>query len=431
MTGALARGDWRPLNVVDVDLTSEVAALDGLEDYAGVMALVWSGGTPIGYARIPVKGGGCSARQIRSSIRAQLGRPLAKASLCHRLGAGIASERDYTRDFDVTEEVRAGNEPLPSMTVVICTRDRPQALDRCLGHIRRLRYPALDVVVVDNAPPNDTVRRLVQEKYPDFRYIREPQQGLGRARNAALDHSRGEIVAFTDDDCAPDPSWAESIGRVFADDQQTMAVTGLVVPFELETPAQILFEQSGGFGRGFEHRRWQLRAREANHLGAGRFGTGANMAFRRSVFLSIGDFDVALGAGTPTEGGEDLDMFFRVLEEGYALVYEPRAVVRHVHRRDLEGLQRQLEGHGTGLYAYFVRSALMYPNRRVQLLRLSLRWLWSRHVRRLLGSFIGRRAFPRELVWAELRGSLRGLTAYPRARRAGGMRELPARPGVA
>lgn len=436
MLGVLPRaGDWRPLKVVDLDLSSGVGAISGLEAYAGVFVLVWAGGAPIGHVRVPVRGGSCSERQMRSAIRAQLGHPLAKTALRDRLRIGIHPDQDRAPDLGDRQEAsqEAG---LPTVTVAICTRDRAEALDRCLEHVRRLRYPALDVVVVDNAPPNDAVRRLVEEKYPSFRYLCEPQQGLGRARNTALSHSRGEIIAFTDDDCAPDPLWIEALGRAFAEDEQTMAVTGLVTPLELETPAQILFERSGGFGRGFDHRRWQLGAtrgaRGAVHLGAGRFGTGANMAFRRSVFLSVGDFDVALGAGTPTEGGEDLDMFFRVLEKGSALIYEPRAVIRHVHRRDLEGLRRQLEGHGVGLYAYFVRSALMFPNRRMQLFRLAVRWFWSRNVRRLLRSFVGSRSFPRDLVWAELKGSLRGVTAYPIARRAvgGHTRDSPSYPGL-
>jgi len=435
--GALTRArDWRPFKVVDLDLSSGVAAVSGLEGYAGVFALVWAGGAPLGHVRVPVRGANCSERRIRSAIRVQLEHPLATAALRDRLRTGIRSGQEQAAGPENRAEAGTETPALPSATVAICTRDRPEALDRCLGYIERLRYPVLDVVVVDNAPPDDTVRRLVQEKYPNFRYLCEPQPGLGWARNTALAHSSSEIVAFTDDDCAPDPSWIEALGQAFTEDEQTMAITGLVTPFELETPAQILFERSGGFGRGFDHQSWRLGTttgrRGAMHLGAGRFGTGANMAFRRSVFSSIGDFDVALGAGTPTEGGEDLDMFFRVLEKGYTLVYEPRAVVRHVHRRDLDGLRRQLEGHGVGLYAYFVRSALMFPNRRRQFLRLALRWFWTRNIRRLLRSFAGSRSFPRDLVWAELKGSLRGCTAYPRARRATSRRngDLAGRPGV-
>ena len=77
------------------------------------------------------------------------------------------------------------------------------------------------------------------------------------------------------------------------------------------------------------------------HGGAGMFGTGANMAYRRSLFDKIGYFDPALDVGTATNGGGDLEMFFRVLKEGYVLVYEPRAVVRHRHRRSTHNCGRR------------------------------------------------------------------------------------------
>ena len=71
------------------------------------------------------------------------------------------------------------------------------------------------------------------------------------------------------------------------------------------------------------------------YIGSGAYGTGANMAFRRSLFHQIGFFDPALDVGTVTNGGGDLDMFYRVIQEGHTLVYEPRAIVRHRHRRDV------------------------------------------------------------------------------------------------
>jgi GT2 family glycosyltransferase len=201
-----------------------------------------------------------------------------------------------------------------------------------------------------------------------------------------------------------------------------MAVTGLVVPYELETKAQLLFEEYGGFGRGFEHQRYRVDiARDDKvayqHGWTGKFGTGANMAYRRSLFQYIGPFDPALDVGTVTNGGGDIEMFFRVLREGYTLVYEPGAIVRHRHRRDYRSLYKQIANNGIGFSAYLVRTALAYPSERRAIIRFWLSWLRRWHLPRLVNSLRGREQFPRDLIVAELSGFFVGLGRYSQARR--------------
>jgi hypothetical protein len=110
-------------------------------------------------------------------------------------------------------------------------------------------------------------------------------------------------------------------------------------------------------------------------------------------------------------------MFFRVLQEGYTLVYEPAALVRHRHRRDYAQLREQIANFGVGFYAYLVRTAMAYPQLRFAIARFALWWLWSRNVRRLALSLTRPWPYPRDLILAELWGSLRGLGRYPQARR--------------
>jgi hypothetical protein len=141
------------------------------------------------------------------------------------------------------------------------------------------------------------------------------------------------------------------------------------------------------------------------------------MAYRRSVFADIGRFDPALDVGTVTNGGGDLEMFFRVLQAGHALAYEPSALVRHRHRRDYAQLRTQITDFGIGFYAYLVRTGIAYPHLRFAITRFAIGWLWRRNVRRLLASLMRPRPFPRDLIVAELWGSLRGLGRYPKARR--------------
>jgi GT2 family glycosyltransferase len=310
--------------------------------------------------------------------------------------------------------------PRLSVTVAVCTRDRPDNLATCLDSLERLEYPGLEILVVDNAPSSEASRSLVERRGARVRYAREPRPGLDWARNRAITEARGEIIAFTDDDVTVDPSWVRALVAAFGVDERVAAVTGLVLPAELETEAQVLFERYRGFSRGFVPRR--IAAAGGGPLAlrygaAGDYGTGANMAFRRSLFARIGDFDPALGAGTPTRGGDDLEMFFRVLKEGYALVYEPHAVVRHRHRRSIEALRRQIADHGISFSCYIVRGMLAYPDERLAFARLAC-WWWAKLAARTLWPRSSPGRALRRLAMAELRGCLVGLHRYPRATRA-------------
>ncbi|HXT29174.1 MAG TPA: glycosyltransferase, partial [Vicinamibacterales bacterium] len=250
----------------------------------------------------------------------------------------------------------------------------------------------------------------------------EPRPGLDWARNAAIRASTADIVAYTDDDVSVDRGWPKAIAAAFEAEPHAACVTGLVVPDELDSPAQVLFETYGGFGRGFERAVYRVdveRGESAARLygGTGRFGTGANMAFRRSFFASEGLFDPALDVGTPTNGGGDLEMFFRVLKAGRVLVYEPAAMVRHRHRRSYEELRKQIANNGIGFYSYLVRTAQAYPDERAALVRLGLWWLWWWNVRRIVRALVRPGPVPLDLMLAELKGSFIGLRRYAVARR--------------
>jgi glycosyltransferase involved in cell wall biosynthesis len=312
-------------------------------------------------------------------------------------------------------------EPRMAVTVVVCTRNRAARLAECLDALAALDYPSdlLDILIVDNAPSDDATRHVVAQ-YPAMRYVVEPRPGLDWARNRAVREARGEIVAYTDDDVSVDRGWIRALATAFDEEPHAMCVTGLVLPDELDTRAQVLFEEYGGFGRGFT--RWVYKVDRGESAarrygGTGRFGTGANMAFRREFFDQEGLFDPALDVGTPSNGGGDLEMFFRVLKSGHALVYEPAAMVRHRHRREYAELRTQVTNNGIGFYAYLVRTAQAYPEDRAAIARLGVWWLWWWNARRLLGALVRPGAFPIDLILAEFKGSLIGLRRYTAARR--------------
>jgi GT2 family glycosyltransferase len=361
----------------------------------------------------------CSGETLKKSILDELYEDIVRHLLRDALAAPLRSEKLRIGDLVRTPHPKC-SETYPVVTVAVCTRDRPTDLKRCLDSLALLDFPNLDLLVIDNAPGSDVTERLVCESYPKVHYVHEPRPGLGWARNRAIFESRGEIVAFTDDDVSVDPGWVRALVAVFAEHDDVMAVTGLVVAYELETEAQIFFERYGGFARGFTRMWWRLNSSPGPRwikLGTGQFGTGANMAFRRSLFDEIGCFDPALGAGTVTHGGEDLEMFFRVLKNGHTLVYEPNAVARHRHRCKYGDLREQLTNHSTSLYSYLVRSAIDYPEERSGLALVGFYWLYGLLIRRWLGSFFRSRGFPRDLAWAELNGGLHWFGRYKKAKR--------------
>jgi O-antigen biosynthesis protein len=365
---------------------------------------------------------GCSRPELVRIVTQRFGERI----LRHLVGDSLSQGQRPTLEAFAASCPRRTPVDLPRVSVAVCTRNGAGRIAECLDALHRLEYPdgRLDLMVVDNAPSDHATRQLVESRYPSIRYVVEPDPGLDRARNRAITEATGTIIAFTDDDVSVDAGWVDAIGRLFAVEPAVDAVTGLVVPDEIDVESQRLFELYGGFGRGFDRQYFRVdtvsgERAARRHGGAGRFGTGANMAFRRSLFDRIGMFDPALDVGTPTHGGGDLEMFFRVLKEGGTLVYEPSAVVRHRHRRTYAALRTQLRNNGVGFYAYLVRSARHYPDERAALARLGTWWFWWWNLRRLGRSLVRPADFPRDLILAELRGCFAGLRSYSRSQKAG------------
>ena len=410
----------KPIKIMDVELSRPLKTIENLGNYDSLQGLVRLHDTPIGYIKVPVVNGCCTATILGKAILEKHN----KAIVHHLLYDGLAT-RHPSEKFSITDLLAIQhpvyNGPLPLVTVAVCTRDRTADLARCLDSLNHIDYPALDILVVDNAPSNDTTERLVRTTYPNVRYVCERRPGLDWARNRAIVEARGDIIAFTDDDVVVDSGWVRALAEVFSENTEVMAVTGLIVPYELETESQIYFENRGGFGKRFKRAWYRMNHENGNQKAtfygfSDMFGAGANMAFRRRLFDHIGYFDPALDMGTATKGGGDMEMFFRGLKKGYSLVYEPGAVVRHCHRRNYEQLRKQMASWGTSFYAYVMRNAIAYPDERFDFIRLGL-WFLRFQIRRLINSFVHPVGFPRDLLMAQLFSSFLGPICYLKARR--------------
>jgi GT2 family glycosyltransferase len=326
-------------------------------------------------------------------------------------------------------EVRPMN-PLPPVSVVLCTRDRPAALETALASLLDADYPSFQVVVVDNASRTQASARVVTAiGDPRVRLVEEPRPGLARARNRGIVNSTHEIIAFTDDDVIVDRWWLRGLVDGLTAGEDVACVCGMVPSGELRSFPQAYFDARVTWARNCSRRVFSLAEPPGDeHLfpfQVGQFGTGANFAIRRSVVLDLGGFDEALGVGSQTQGGEDIDMFVRVLLAGHELVYEPSAIVWHRHREDMADLHRQIEGYGLGLGAWITK--LLCDRRTAPLvLQRSLRGIV--HARQMTRVDLTSQqmsgcspAAPR-LRAVELRALARGPLAYARARFSGARR---------
>jgi GT2 family glycosyltransferase len=408
-----ARGTFTPAWVGEVDLAEPpvdrpIPRCDG-KRYGAARLLVRNAGEPLALLDLELTTGTLRAAQVQAAVKARLAvvpQPADRSR--HGLTGDDGSSRSAT-----------------DISVVVCTRDRPESLRATLTSVLQAEPSPFEVLVIDNAPSGDATRALVAELSDRrLRYVVEPVPGLSRARNRGVAEARCAIVAFTDDDVVVDRAWLSGLERGFARAPEVALVTGLVATAELETQAQQIFESSVSWSTNCAARVWDLSAPPPGDVlfpyTAGQLGTGANFALKREYVSALGPFDEALGAGTPTGGGEDLDIFLRALLCGFKLAYEPTALVWHRHRREAEALRGQTFSYGAGLSAYACKH-LSAPQTRREVARRVPRALLRAGQLAGRGRLGGRSR--RAMLRAQLLGYASGPLLYRRSRRAVRRRE--------
>jgi O-antigen biosynthesis protein len=218
------------------------------------------------------------------------------------------------------------NYPWPRMSVLVCTYNGSATIQECLEGLQRLDYPDYEVIVVSDGS-TDSTEAIVQEY--DVRLIKIPNHGLSHARNVAAKAATGDFVAYIDDDAYPDPYWLKYLAYTFTT-TDCGAVGGPNLP---PSPAGWAADCVANSPGGPTH--VLLSDRVAEHI------PGCNMAYRRDLLLSLGGFDEQFRIA-----GDDVDLCWRLRDDGHYIAFSPAAVVWHHRRNSVRAYLRQQRNYG-------------------------------------------------------------------------------------
>jgi len=215
----------------------------------------------------------------------------------------------------------------PMVSIVICAYNAEPTIRACLESLTRLDYPNFEVVIVDDGSCDRTAEIALD--FAQLRLIRQPNRGLGIARNVGASAARGEIIAYTDSDCVVDPHWLTLMMRAMHDGGFDGCGGPNYAPHEAGriqacvaaspgAPCQVLIGDN-----------------LAEHL------AGCNIVLTRAALDRVGGFDPQF-----TAAGDDVDLCWRMLERGLRLGYCPAAFVWHFRRNTITAYYRQQRGYG-------------------------------------------------------------------------------------
>jgi GT2 family glycosyltransferase len=374
--------------LLDLELSNGNLLPDVPLRYSRIRLFVRLHGVPLGF--VDVENGSADHAALSGTVLRYLERQAWAATLGRRLA--------------LAEGEQGERAPL---TVIVAGTGPSRRLEHCLSAISEQHSEGDDVILIDTTGTDGEA--FATARRAGARLVDADRRGRVPAWNRGLREARTPVVAFTDDRCLPDPGWLGSIRSGFSPGID--AVTGLVLPAELETRAQEVLEDGfAGLRMGFEP---VLHSRTGGIPYYPRYyGAGCNMAFRREALERLGGFDPALESHGGAFGAET-DALQRLIESGASVAYRPDAIVRRSHPRTNGALRRQLRAdaraESAALAAAFGR-ARGAERRRVAGAYWGL--IWGRHAAVLVRRTFRRGQPPRRCLLAGLLGGLAGPAAY-------------------
>ena len=299
----------------------------------------------------------------------------------------------------------------PSVTVIVCTRDRREELEVCLEALAGQTCAVFQTLVVDNGASPGVADLCLRW---GARYVRESEPGLCFARNTGVRHADSELVAFIDDDAVPDGAWLATLTTAFAD-PSIAAATGTITYVSTAHGARGI--TAADATPASVRRLPEVFDRRSNGWFAqacfGGIGDGSNMAFRRQALLESPGFDNRLGRGRVLDGGDESVVFMTLLALGHRIAHVPDAVIRHPAPADPQALRARLFRERRNAVAYVLFLWTDFPANRRDLTR----HLLGAAVRRLWWRCAPVQGAGRLSVWRSLHAALAGLSLFAEARR--------------
>jgi GT2 family glycosyltransferase len=426
--------DLTPIRILEIEIGQPLFSVTPEHKgqiYQRALCLVRLHSHPLGTIELdlvhgPISADAC-AQHIWTALSTQINMHLQQDTLpiVNNLDAEGLVSPDRTSCIQARADFLAA---APFVSIIVPTHERPERIPGCLDALLSLDYPHYEIIVVDNAPDTDITANFIHETYqdqPQIRYAREDHPGVSWARNKGVQAAKGEILAFADDDVIVDRYWLVELTKAFHVTSHVGCVTGLILSAELETPAQILFEQhdeESGYNDTWRFTRhiFSKQKRHVHLYKVALFGAGASMAFRADLLRSIGGFDPALGTQGLVQSGEDIAAFFKVLMRGYHVVYEPASLVYHKNRREYAALCQQIYHYGIGATAYLTKNLLDHPQLLLDLcIKVPYNILNDLLVNRSNRTQKGKQqaaTYPKELAMMSRKGMLRGPFVYLKSR---------------
>ncbi len=261
------------------------------------------------------------------------------------------TRRHHPAPLVVTQESGA-NRMSEKVSVLICTRDRPDTVGQAIESVALCDYPDFDIHIMDQSTTTatrDIVDGLAERLAGTcpIVYHHLDKAGLSRAYNTGIRVSNGPIVACTDDDVIVPTDWITCIAEAFADDPEVGLLYGQVlVPDSLKDEVGLdtivpALTRENTVRMHERHRNFKV------------WGMGANMAIRRSMLADVIGFDEALGGGAPLRSSQDFDFSLRVYRAGYAVRLDHRVKVDHYGSRTAEQWPGTLRNYGIGDGAFY------------------------------------------------------------------------------
>jgi glycosyltransferase involved in cell wall biosynthesis len=244
------------------------------------------------------------------------------------------------------------------ISVIVPTYNRGATLDLCLQALLAQDYLEYEIILSDDGSTDDTPK--VAAKFPPVKYIRGENHGPAAARNRGIGQARGEVIAFTDDDCLVPPNWLSRLADGYARHPEVAGVGGYLEPTD-EALANSILARFERYESKHNH-----RFSDSEYVGGldSPGGGTSNMSYYRDILQKLRGFDESF----PYAAAEDADLRSRICQTGARLLFIP-VKVTHLRAYSWDSFRRQYVTHGRGV-VHFERKHVHLPTR----LRVFLRW---------------------------------------------------------